>query len=540
MRVTRLALVVILLCSSPAFAQTPLARPKLVVGLVVDQLRWDYTYRFYDRLPAKGGFRRLLDRGFRCENTLIPYAPTVTACGHSTAYTGSVPAITGITGNAWWDRKQARSVYCTEDKTVQGVGSTGSAGQQSPRNMFTTTICDELRLATNFRSKVVGVALKDRGGILPAGHSANAAYWYDNGNGRWISSTYYMNELPGWVNAFNQQNLPDSFYRAGWSTLYPLSSYVQSTPDTQAYEAQPFGKGFPFNLSGFIGKDYGKLATTPMGNTLTAEFAKAAVRGEQLGADAITDFLAVSFSSTDYIGHSFGPNSVEAEDAFLRLDRDLGDFFAFLDRQVGAGQYLVFLTADHGVAQIPEFMTGHKLPAGRVMTGALEDELNKALKEKFGPAKLVLSDYNYQLHLNHRVIDSAGISLPALEAFIIRFLEREPGIDRAFPLRELNTTPLAGRIREMLNNGWHPDRSGDIQVIFKPHYIDAYSKTGTTHGLWNPYDAHIPLLWFGWGITPGSSQREISMSDIAPTLAALLNIQSPSGNVGKVITELVK
>lgn len=540
MRVTCLALVVLFWCSSPAFSQTPPARPKLVVGLVVDQLRWDYSYRFYDRLPARGGFRRLLDKGFRCENTLIPYAPTVTACGHSTAYTGSVPAITGITGNAWWDRKQGRSVYCTEDKTVKGVGSTGSAGQQSPRNMFTTTICDELRLATNFRSKVVGVALKDRGGILPAGHSANAAYWYDNGNGRWISSTYYMNELPGWVNVFNQQGLPDSFYRAGWSTLYPASSYIQSTADNQTYEAQPVGKGFPFDLSEFIGKDYSKLATTPMGNTLTAEFAKAAVRGEQLGADAITDFLAVSFSSTDYIGHSFGPNSVEAEDAFLRLDRDLGEFFAFLDRQVGAGQYLVFLTADHGVAQIPEFMTGHKLPAGRIMTGTLIDQLNKALQEKFGPAKLVLSDYNYQLHLNHRAIDSAGISLAALEDFIIRFLEREPGIDRAFPLRELNTTPLAGRIREMLNNGWHHDRSGDIQLIFKPHYIDAYSNTGTTHGLWNPYDAHIPLLWFGWGISPGSSQREISMSDIAPTLAALLKIQSPSGTVGRVITEIVK
>jgi arylsulfatase A-like enzyme len=231
---------------------------------------------------------------------------------------------------------------------------------------------------------------------------------------------------------------------------------------------------------------------------------------------------------------------VEAEDGFLRLDRDLGDFFAFLDRQIGAGQYLVFLTADHGVAQIPEFMTAHKLPAGRIMTGPLEDQLNKALQEKFGPAKLVLSDYNYQLHLNHRVIDSTGIPMPAIEEFITRFLEREIGIDRVFPLRELNTTPLPARIRDMLNNGWHPDRSGDIQLIFKPHYIDAYSNTGTTHGLWNPYDARIPLLWFGWGITPGSSHHEINMTDIAPTLAALLKIQEPSGSVGKVITELVK
>ncbi len=272
----------LLLISISLQAQQNVARPKLVVGIVVDQMRWDYLYRYYERYDANGGFKRMLNQGFTCENTMIPYAPTVTACGHSAIYTGAVPAISGITGNIWWDREQMRAVYCVEDKTVNTVGSSTALGKMSPKNMLVTSICDELRLATNFRSKVVGVSLKDRGSILPAGHSANAAYWYDNSAGNWITSTYYMNDLPKWVNDFNNQKLTDKYYQQGWNLLYPANTYVQSTEDEKKYEAKPFGAAFPYDLTKFSGKDYGKIATTPMGNTLTAEFAKAAVTAEQL------------------------------------------------------------------------------------------------------------------------------------------------------------------------------------------------------------------------------------------------------------------
>ncbi len=527
-------------CFVTVKAQSGVQRPKLVVGIVIDQMRWDYLYRFNDRYAADGGFKRMLGQGFTCENTLIPYAPTITACGHSSIYTGSVPAINGITGNYWWDNQEMRSVYCTEDKSVKTVGSSSTLGLMSPKNMFVTTICDELRLATNFRSKVIGVSPKDRGSILPAGHSANAAYWYDNTVGDWITSTYYMNDLPKWVKDFNSQKLVDKYYAKGWDLLYPANTYLQSSADEKKYEGKPFGKGFPYDLKGMIGKSYGSVITTPYGNTLTAEFAKAAVTNEKLGDDEFTDFLAVSFSSPDYIGHTFGPNSMEAEDAYLRLDKELGSLFDFLDKNVGKGQYTVFLSADHGASQVPEFLQENKIPAGRVFMNNVTKALNDNLKAKYGISNIIVSDDNYQLHFNHNALDSAKVDAEEVAKMACWYLSREAGVARAFPLEELNEVPLPGKIREMLNNGYFPKRNGDVQVILQSHYIDAYSTTGTTHGLWNPYDAHIPLLWYGWGIKQGKLNRETYMTDIAPTLAALLHIQMPSGTIGHVIPEVMK
>lgn len=521
-------------------AQQNLSRPKLVVGIVVDQMRWDYLYRYYERYDKDGGFKRMLNHGFTCENTFIPYAPTVTGCGHSTIFTGSVPAISGITGNAWWDSEKMRTVYCSEDNTVNTVGSNSTMGKMSPANLLVTTICDELRLATNFKSKVVGVAIKDRGGILAAGHSANAAYWYDPTVGNWITSTFYMNELPKWASEFNNRKLVDKYYTDGWNLLYPANTYTQSTEDDKPYESKPFGAKFPYDLKKFIGKDFSKVSTTPMGNSLTAEFAKAAITGENLGADDITDFLTISFSSPDYIGHTFGPNSVESEDGFLRLDKELGDFLNFLDKKVGKDQYTVFLSADHGVAHIPEFMKENKLPAGRVMMSNVIKLLNKTLLENFKISNLIVSDYNYQLHLNHPAIDSAKLDKKELIDWIIEYMSVEPGIDRVFALEDLNKVPLNSTIRKLLNNGYYPKRSGDIQLILKPNYIESWGTTGTTHGLWNPYDTHIPLLWYGWGIKQGKTNRETYMTDIAATVAALLKIQMPNGSVGQVISEVIK
>jgi len=531
-----------LLTGFAASSQQSIQRPKLMVGIIVDQMRWDYLYRFYDRYASNGGFKRMLNQGFTCENTLIPFAPTVTACGHSSIYSGTVPAISGITGNYWWDREQQRTVYCTEDKSVNTVGSSSAAGKQSPKNMLVTTICDELRLATNFKSKVIGVAIKDRGGILTAGHSANAAYWYDNSVGNWISSTYYMTELPKWVKDFNNQKLVDKYYQQGWNLLYPASTYINSTTDEKSYEAKALGDNkFPYDsLKKYIGKDYGKITTTPMGNTLTLEFAKSAVVAEQLGADNITDFLAVSFSSPDYIGHSYGPNSIETEDGFLRLDKELGNLLDFLDSKVGKGQYTVFLSADHGVAHTPEFMLENKLPGGRVYMNTVMSNFNKTLAEKYGIKNIIVADDNYQLHLNHPSLDSAKVDKEEVIDWLVKKLYAEPGIDRAFAMENLNEVPLPATIRKMLNNGYYPRRNGEIQVILKPGYIDAWSNTGTTHGLWNPYDTHIPLLWYGWGIKQGKTNRETYMTDIAPTIAALLHIQMPSGSVGTVIPELLK
>ena len=517
-------------------------RPKLVIGIMVDQMRWDFLYRYYNRYSPNGGFKRMLNQGFSCENAFIPYAPTVTACGHTTVYTGSVPAIHGITGNAWWDYEKNRTVYCSEDKTVKTVGTNSTAGEMSPKNNFSTTICDELRLATNFRSKVIGIAIKDRGGILPAGHSANAAYWYDGVSGNWITSTYYMNDLPQWVKNFNNKKVADGFYEKGWNTLYPIKTYTQSSKDENEYEAKAFGadqKGFPYDLKRFVGKSYGSISATPFGNTITMMLTKEAISNEEMGKDSITDFLAVSFSSPDYVGHSFGPNSIEVEDTYLRLDKDLGELFDYLDKTVGKGQYLTFLTADHGVAHVPAFSKEHQLPGGVVDDNTMMSDINTLLKEKYGKAGLIVSTYNYQISLNHALIDTAKLNRSVIVDDIIRYVKNIQGVDRVFAIDQLMNQPMHKEVKNRLANGWHPKRSGDIQIILAPGWIDGGS-VGTTHGLWNPYDSHIPLVWYGWGIKPGKSNREVYMTDIAATLAAMLRIQMPSGSIGKVIEDVVK
>lgn len=536
---------VFILFFSTLFAQPPvpgdnLQRPKLVVGIMVDQMRWDFLYRYYDRYAPSGGFKRMLNQGFSCENTLIPYAPTVTAPGHSSVYTGTVPAIHGIAGNIWYDKTLQRDVYCTEDKTVQTVGSSSQLGLQSPRNMLVTTICDELRMATNFQSKVIGIAIKDRGGILTAGHSANAAYWYDNTNGNWITSSYYMTDLPQWVKDFNAKKWVDKYYEKGWQTLFPVNTYTQSTADDKSYEAKSLGTGFPYDLKKYIGKNFGAISSTPHGNTFTLEMAKAAMEGEKLGADAITDFLAISFSSPDYIGHAFGPNSLEQEDDFLRLDKDLGDFLSYLDSKVGSGQYLVFLSADHGVAQIPGFMNENKLPAGNLRVAPIVEQINQQLRDKYGQPGLVVSTANNQVTLNQNIISNSKLNKNEIIQTVIDFFSKQPAVYRAFETDKMMATPIPAKIKEMLVNGFYPSRGGDIHILLNPHWIESFGGGGTTHGSWNPYDAHIPLLWYGWGIKPGSTRRETYMTDIAPTIAALLRIQMPSGSIGNVITEIAK
>ena len=520
--------------------QNNLQRPKLIVGIVIDQMRWDFLYRYYDRYQADGGFKQMLSQGFSCENTLIPYTPTTTACGHSCIYTGSVPAINGIVGNDWWDYASSKMMYCTEDMNTKTVGDVSTAGQMSPNNLLVTTIGDEMRLACNFRNKVIGIALKDRAAILPAGHSANGAYWYDDKTGGWISSSYYISDLPNWVKELNAKKMVDQYYAQDWKTLYPIESYVQSTPDDVPYENKPFGKGFPYLLTPFVGKNYGLLHVTPYGNSFTFEMAKAAVQGEQLGAGSFTDLLAISLSTPDYIGHTFGPNSIEAEDDFLRLDKDFGDFLRFLDKQVGKGNYLLFLSADHGVAQVPGFLKDHKIPAGSVDEASVTDQLNKQLKDKFKSDKLVIGIINYQVYFDHNKMNEDRLNRDAVFKEAISFLSAQPGISRAIALDALSASTLNMDVKNSLANGYNASRSGDIQLIYLPQWIAGFEGKGTTHGAWNPYDAHIPLLWYGWNIQPGQSGRRVYMSDIAPTIAAMLHIQMPSGSVGRPIEEIVK
>lgn len=520
-----------------SFAQ--LQRPKLVIGIVVDQMRWDYLYRYYNKY-SDDGFKRLLNDGYDCANTLINYLPAYTAVGHTTIFTGSVPSIDGIAGNNWRFQNSGKMTYCTDDSTVVTVGAEGDAGKMSPHNLWVTTITDELRLATNFKSKVIGVSLKDRASILPAGHNPTGAFWLDDASGNFITSSYYMNDLPAWVKAFNQEKDINKLIRNGWNTLLPIGQYSESTKDNVPWEGKLSGADtptFPFNLKKALEKDKGSIRSTPFGNTLTLQFAQAAINGEKLGQGDNTDFLTINCASTDYVGHMTGPNSIEIEDVYLRLDRDLGVFLKMLDAKVGKGNYLVFLTADHGSAHSKGFMKENKMPTG--FFPDLQKSLYSYLQEKFGTEKLVLGMENDEVSFNNAAIEMKGLAKEAIKKATINFLQKQNGILYAVDESMAAIAPIPAALREMIINGYNRERSGDIKIILQSGWLPSQYKTGTTHGLWNPYDTHIPLIFMGWKIPHGETNKTLYMTDIAPTLAALLHIQMPSGCIGKPIEPLM-
>lgn len=482
-------ILLLLACSFMGHAQVN--RPKLVVGIVVDQMRWDYLY-YYNKEFVEGGFKRLLAEGYSCENTMIPYIPTVTAIGHSSIYTGSVPALTGILGNSFFIN--GKNTYCCGDDNVQSVGSSSKEGKMSPRNLLASTIGDELKLATDFKSKVIGVALKDRAAILPAGHSADAAYWWDTSAGHFVTSTYYMDKLPSWAVEFNKKH--------------------QQKP----------------------GSD---IKSKPQGVTMTFDMAEAALKNERLGLGTETDMLAVSVSSTDIIGHMYSTRGPEIHDAYIQLDRDLAHFFNTLDAQVGRGNYLVFLTADHGGSHNPNFMRSHKLAAGGFAGWDLMKEINKELQQSFGTkANFILGENALRIYFDRKSIADAGLELAKVKAKAKQLLEKKENITYVVDYDNVATQPIAQPIRERIINGYSRERGGDLLIITNPGWVNCPSSPdykGTNHGLWNPDDSHIPLIFMGWGITPGATSHPTSMTDIAPSVCSMLHIQMPNACVGNPV-----
>ena len=533
----KLALVSLLIAGCFS-SKAQIERPKLVVGIVVDQMRWDYLYRYYDNY-TEGGFKRMLGEGFSCGNTLINYLPSYTAVGHTTIFTGSVPAIHGIAGNDWIFTRSGHATYCTDDSTVHTVGATGKVGKMSPRNLLTTTITDELRLATNFQGKVVGVSLKDRASILPAGHDPTGAYWLDDASGNFVTSSYYMDQLPSWTQKFNSQHLVSKFMTGQWQPLLPINKYQQSSPDNSSWEGKLAGADqpvFPYDLKKAYATKKSAFRETPFGNTLTLAFAKAAIEGEQLGADNTTDFLTINCASTDYAGHLLGPNAMEVEDVYLRLDKDLATFFSYLDQKVGKGNYLVFLSADHGGAHAEGFMQEHKMPTGFIQD--LKTSLNSQLQQQFGKASLITSLGNEQVHFDQSLVASSNIDMEQLKKATIDFLNQQEQIAFALDASNPGSASAPSHLKEMVINGYNRERSGAIKIIYNSGMLDDGYKTGTTHGTWYNYDTQIPLLFMGWKIPHGETNHTVHMTDIAPTLAALLHIQMPSGCIGEPITQI--
>lgn len=511
-------------------------RPKLVVGIVVDQMRWDYLYRYADRF-GKDGFARLLKQGYSNENCMINYLPAFTAPGHSCIYTGSVPALNGIAGNDWIDNQTKKSVYCTEDKLVQPIAGSKKAGQMSPANLLSTTITDELKLATNKRSKVFGFSLKDRGSILPAGHMANGAFWLDDSTGNFMTSSYYMTALPNWLQAFNAANKVDSFLALDWNTYFPINTYQQSLADQNTFEG--FFKGesastFPHLTHAFMGKDKGVIRKIPAGNSLTFQVATSCIKEEHLG-EINTDFLCISLSSTDYIGHQYAPNSVEVEDTYIRLDKDIATFLQYLDNTMGKGNYLIFLTADHGAAHNANFLKTEHIPAGIADEKEAVKELKSYLIANFGTDSMLLGIENYQIVFNETFIVAQKLDRALVRSKVIEWAHSQASVQFVVDMEHIQDAAVPSVIKEKIINGYTTQRSGSIQLILHPAWYEGTSKTGTTHGTWNPYDAHIPLIWYGWHIPKGTSNKEVYMTDISATLAALLHIQMPNACIGKPI-----
>jgi predicted AlkP superfamily pyrophosphatase or phosphodiesterase len=542
----------LLLIFVPFFAHSqnslsPADRPKLVVGIVVDQMRQEYLFRYFQKF-GNDGFKRLMAEGFMLRNAQYNYAPTVTGPGHASIYTGTTPSMHGIISNEFYDKNLKKMVNCVGDPMFTSVVPNSANANVSPWRLLSSTVTDELKLFSNKQSKVIGIAIKDRGAVLPAGHMADAAYWYDYTTGKFITSSYYMKALPDWVTQFNNKNLAGIYLSQEWKTLLPIDQYKESGPDQSPYERKFGGKNtntFPYDLKTMRGNnsDFDLLTYTPFANDYITEFVKTTITAEKLGKDAIPDFLCVSYSATDVLGHATGPRSVELEDMYLRLDRNIADMLKKLDQEVGVNNYLVFLTADHAVADVPQLLKDNRVPAGYFSEEHTEALLKEFLASYFPGKDLVASISNGQVFLNQDAFQgaprSSGMDLFIVSELVGRFLLSQDGVSNYYTEGVLRQGRYdEGGHKGMLIRGYNQKRSGDVVFTLEPGWLQLNYATGTTHGSPYVYDTHVPVLFFGKGVRKGFSVRYHPITDIAPTISTLLNISFPNSCTGNPVAEM--
>ncbi|MGY5354431.1 alkaline phosphatase PafA [Wenyingzhuangia sp. IMCC45467] len=523
-------------------------KPKLVIGIVVDQMRYDYLQRFKEKFGAKG-FNEIIKNGTTFENAHYNYIPTYTAVGHASVYTGTTPKNHGIIGNNWYDKFAEKSIYVVDDKNYETIGSKTDEGKKSPKRLIASTVADQLKLAQNFNGKVIGVAVKDRSAILPVGHAADIAYWFDGGNiGNWVSSTYYAKQIPNWVNLYNNTNKLklNEYLASPWMTEKEIAKYTESISDHNHYEGLFNGEEkpvFPHNLATLKEKNggYSILKTTPFGNTMTLDFAKEIIKNEELGKNKeYSDFLAISISCTDYIGHKYGAVSKEVQDAYIRLNNDLDDFISYLNRKVGKDDYVLFITADHAVAQIPNYLMDNKIPGGYFSKKEFLSKLNEFTEKTYQSANLIKNYSNEQIFLNRDEIAKLDLNLEEVENAIIDEIITYPLIYRAVSEHTLQRSEFTQSPVSLLQEGYNQKRSGDILIALEPAVIsDGYIKTGTTHGSGYNYDTHIPIMFYGRNINKGKTVKSpVNITQIAPTLSNILQIQEPNMSSNDILTEV--
>jgi len=548
------------LSGTTGMAQAGPDRPRLVLQITVDQLRGDLIER-YSKGFGEGGFRYLLDNGVVYTNAHHRHANTETIVGHTTLATGTDPAVHGMVANVWFDRKAGALRYNVQDERFRILGAGGvdadteidptqkaaTTDGRSPAAIATSTISDEIALAFGPAAKVFGVSVKDRGAISMAGH-AGKAYWFSKSTSTFVTSTFYGNSYPDWIKAWNGANKPARYAESSWKLLLPPENYAFAGADDQPWETDfaGFGRAFPHPIGKSDSKYYSTFLTlSPAGDELTLDFAKSLIEGESVGADEVTDYLAISFSSTDYVGHFFGPSSLESEDNIKRLDRTLADLFAYIDARIGLDRTLIVLSADHGAPEVPGYLATLGIEAKYFNFADIDRQpAIDALKLEFGAAEELIEKFSQPyVYLNTKVIQERGLDRALVEARVAGELSKMPGIAYAISSTALRTGGVAPTsVSTAVLANFNPDRSGDIYIVFEPHWFVADLEglqVASAHGSPWAYDTHVPVIFKGPGMAPKRISRRIETVDLAPTIAAFLRIKPPSGSRGTPLLEVL-
>jgi predicted AlkP superfamily pyrophosphatase or phosphodiesterase len=520
--------------------------PKLVVGIVVDQMSYEYLYRYQAKFQSDG-FKRLMEQGTNCRNTQYNYVPTYTGPGHAAIYTGTTPSNNGIVGNEWYDRSVGKVINCVSDITATSVGTESDDGKCSPSQLISNTITDQLKL-TYPSSKVISISIKDRSAILPGGHMSDASYWYDYATGRIITSSFYMKDLPRWVERFNEQKQVENYMRKKWIPLLNIKEYTESGPDNSLYEGLLPGKmtpTFPYDLKDMSGKqtNYSLFTATPFANTYLTDFALKAIDEENLGSHEHTDMLCISYSSTDIAGHTFGPYSVEIEDMYLRLDLEIAKLIKTLEDKLGKDEFVLFLTADHGVVPVPQYLMANNLPGGYVFKDENVSNLSDEVKQKFN-TELILEEENHNIYLDREKMKVLGINRFEVESFVAEIIRSWKGVKAVYTSSQLVNPTNYDELFLMVQRGYDFQKSGDVIFVLNPGYLSKHVDTesarkGTSHGSPYGYDTHVPLLWYGKNIPQKEVFRKVNITDITPTLIYMMDLQKPNATSGEPILEIL-
>lgn len=546
---TLFLLIIIPVQASAQNAYIPPERPKLVIGIVIEQFRYDYIDKYRDMF-GEGGLLKLINEGTFCRNASYDFFLTQSAPAHATLATGTSPRHHGIVADNWYVPLREEIIYCTSDRNVDPIGGSFERGLHSPARLLPSTFADELKMSTAGEARVFGLGFREHAPILATGHTADAAYWYDDVTGTWMSSSHYMDSLPSWVNDFNNMGLADLYLDKDWDTLLDMAEYKACLPDSNGYEAGLSGQSvFPYDLekmstSSVLGvfnrkRDYSLLEKVPASDTYTTDFALRLIEEEKLGDDEVTDFLSITFSATDRIGHSYGPGSVEMADAILRLDRNIEHLLSYINDKLGKKNVLVYLTSAHGIAEIPDVLKDKKMPAGYFRHNQAISLLRSYLNVLYGQGKWVKGYYEKQLYLNHMLIEDSGLKLHDVQLKASAFLTQFKGVSSAVSGSVLANNEFTRGHFARMRNSFEPTRSGDIIINLNPAWVENGSWI-TNHNSVYEYDSHVPLIWYGWKINRSSITRKVNMNELAATLSALCRMPFPNACSGEPMTELYR